>query len=54
MRFIIVIMQLQFTIATNCIVLTSFMNVSYVVGHERVASHLFQCVMCILRVLTIL
>jgi hypothetical protein len=41
-RFISVITQLPVTIATNYQALTCFMNVSYVVGHERTSSPLLQ------------
>jgi hypothetical protein len=38
MRFIIAITQFQATVARTCRMLTRCMNVSYVVGHERVSS----------------
>jgi hypothetical protein len=37
-RFGNVIMQFQATIATNCRAVTCFMNISYVVCHERAIS----------------
>jgi hypothetical protein len=37
------IMQFWDTKATNCRVLTRCMNLSYVVGHKRANSFLFQC-----------
>jgi hypothetical protein len=48
MIFIIVINELRVTIALTC-----FMYVSYVVGHERALGLVFQCIVSILRVLTV-
>jgi hypothetical protein len=42
--FLVVIVQFDITIATNCRVLSLFMKVSFAVGHERAGSFLFQCV----------
>jgi hypothetical protein len=53
LRFIIVMLQFQFTIATNCQALTRCMKVSYVEGQEGASSLLFQCIVSILRVLIV-
>jgi hypothetical protein len=37
-------MQFRLTTETNCRALKRCMNVSYAVGHERVSSLLFQCI----------
>jgi hypothetical protein len=47
------ITQFRTTIATNCRVLTRCMEVSYLVGHERRSSLLFQRVLSVLWLLTI-
>jgi hypothetical protein len=46
--FAIVIIQYQVAIATNSLALTCFMNVSYVVGHERASSLYFQYIVSLL------
>lgn len=48
LRFMIVITLTKVTIETNVLAVISFMNVSYVVGHGRVSSLLFQCILSIL------
>jgi hypothetical protein len=51
--FVIVIMQYQVAIATNSRALTCFMNVSYIVGHERSSSLWFQYIVFLLSALII-
>jgi hypothetical protein len=48
MRFIIVIKQIQVTIATKCLGLTRRMKVSDVVGHNTASSYLFRYIVSIL------
>jgi hypothetical protein len=46
-RFIAAITEFQVTVTTNSWALTRCIHVSYVVGHERVCSIFFQCVLSI-------
>jgi hypothetical protein len=54
LRFIVVITRFKVSTVTYCPVLTRCVIISYIVGHERASSLLFQCIVSILWILTIL